>query len=60
MEKSPHSNWVTDFLTVAYDGAFSPNVYVEMACISLGAFLSRRKKIDDTLRLDVVEMASDA
>jgi len=26
VEKSPGLNWATQFLTVAYDGAFSPNV----------------------------------
>jgi len=31
VEKSPLLNWATQFLTVAYDGAFSPNVSVRMA-----------------------------
>jgi len=31
VEKSPRLNWVTQFLTVAYDGACSPNVSVRMA-----------------------------
>jgi len=26
VEKSPHLNWTTQYLTVAYDGACSPNV----------------------------------
>jgi len=37
VEKSPHLNWATQFLMVAYDGACSPNVSVKMAWISLGA-----------------------
>jgi len=28
VEKSPHLNWATPFLTVAYDGACSPDVSV--------------------------------
>jgi hypothetical protein len=31
MEKSQRLNWSTQFLTVAYDGAFSPNISVKMA-----------------------------
>jgi len=31
VEKSPCLNWATQFLTVAYDGAYSPNVSVRMA-----------------------------
>jgi hypothetical protein len=31
LEKSPHLNWATQFLTVAYDGACYPNVSVRMA-----------------------------
>jgi hypothetical protein len=31
VEKSPRLNWVTQFLTVAYDGACSPNVSVRIA-----------------------------
>jgi len=56
VEKSPCLNWATQFLTVAYDGAFSPNVSVRMACIFFGA-LPCRKKIHDSSRLDVVEIA---
>ena len=50
-------NWVTQFLTVAYDGACSPNVSVRMAWISLGALPCRKKKLDDSSRLHVVEIA---
>ena len=31
VEKLPRLNWVTQFLTVAYDGAYSLNVYFRMA-----------------------------
>ena len=46
--KSPRLNWATQFLTVAYDGAFSPNVSFRMAWISFGALPCREeKKLDD-------------
>jgi len=56
VEKLPRLNWATQFLTVAYEGACSPNVSVRMEWISFGA-LPCRKKIDDRSRLDVVEIA---
>jgi len=31
MEKSPRLNWATQFLTVAYNGACSSNIYFRMA-----------------------------
>jgi len=37
VEKSPRLNWVTQFLTVAYDGECPPNVSVRMAWISFGS-----------------------
>ena len=37
VEKWPSLNWATQFLTVAYDGACSPNVSIRMAWISFGA-----------------------
>ena len=43
VEKSTRLNWVTKFLTVAYDGACSPNVSVRMAWISFGALPCRKK-----------------
>ena len=55
-EKSPRLNWATQILTVAHDGACSPNVSVRMTGISFGA-LPCRKKLDDSSRLDVVEIA---
>ena len=54
VEISPCLNWVTQFLTVAYNGACSPNVSVRIALISLRALPCRGKKIDDSLHLDVV------
>jgi len=56
VEKSPRLNCATKFLTVAYDGACSPNVFVRMARISFGA-LPCRKKIDDSSHLQVAEIA---
>jgi len=41
-EKSPRLNWATQFLTVAYDGACSPNVSFRMAWISFGALPCRK------------------
>ena len=56
VEKSPRLNWATQFLTVAYDGAYSPNVSFRMAWISFGG-LPCRKKLDDSSRFHVVEIA---
>jgi len=41
VEKLPHLNWIIQFLTVAYDGACSPNVSTRMAWISFGALPCR-------------------
>ena len=57
IEKSPGLNWATEFLTVAYNGAFSRNVSFRMAWISFGALPCRKKKLDENSRLDVVEIA---
>jgi len=43
VEKSPCLIWATQFLTVAYNGAHSPNVSVRMAWISFGALPCRKK-----------------
>jgi len=55
VEKSPHLNWATHSLTVANDGACSPNV-----CQNGVNFLWRlalpEKKINDSSHLDVVEI----
>ena len=45
VEKSPRLDWATQFLTVAYDDACSPNVYFRMAWISFGALPCREKKL---------------
>ena len=57
VKKSPRLNGFTQLLTVAYDGACSPNVSVRMAWISFGALPCRKKKLDDNSCLDVVEIA---
>ena len=57
VKKSPHLNWVTQFLTVAYDGACSPNVSIRIAWISFRALPCRKNKLDDSSRLDVFEIA---
>ena len=44
VEKSPRLNWATQLLTVAYDGACSPNVSISMAWISFGALPCKKKK----------------
>jgi len=56
VEKSPRLNWVTQFLTMTYDGLCSPNVSIRMAWYSFGALPCRKKKPDDSLRIDVVEI----
>ena len=57
VEKLPHLNWATQFLTVAYDGACYPNVSVRMERISFCALPYRKKELNDSWRLDVVEIA---
>ena len=57
VEKSPYLHWATQFLVVAYDGACFRNVSVRMAWISLSTLPCRGKKIEDSSRLDVVEIA---
>ena len=47
VEKSPRLNWATQFLTVAYDGVYSPNVSVRMAYVSFGA-LPCKKTLDES------------
>jgi len=42
-EKLQRLNWATQFLTVAYDGACSPNVSLRMAWISFGTLPCRKK-----------------
>ena len=57
VEKSPRLNCVTQFLTVAHDGACSSNVSVRMARISFGALSYKKKNLDDSSSLHVVEIA---
>jgi len=57
VEKPPRLNRATQFLTVAYDGACFPNDFVRMARIPFGALPCRKKKLDDSSRLHVVEIA---
>ena len=58
VEKSPCLNCSTQFLTVAYDDACSPNVSIRMAWISFRALTCRKKKtLDDSSCLHVVEIA---
>jgi len=56
VEKS-RLNWVTQFLTAAYNGACSPYVSVRMAWISFSTLPYRKKKLDDSSHLDVAEIA---
>jgi hypothetical protein len=62
VEKSPRLNWTTQFLTVAYDGACSPHYFCQNGVNFLRrlAVLEKKKekrKLDDSSRLDVVEIA---
>jgi hypothetical protein len=56
VETLPRLNWVTQFLTVAYDGVCSPNVYIRMARVYSVTFPCK-EKVDDNSRLYVVEIA---
>ena len=44
VEKSPRLNWATQFLTVVYDSAYSPNVSLRMSWVSFGALPCRKRK----------------
>ena len=57
VEKSPRLNCATKFFTVAYDGAYSPNVSVRMTWISFGALPCRKKVLYDSSSLHVIEIA---
>jgi len=54
VEKSPRLNWATQFLTMAYDGACSPNVSFRIARISFGALPYREKKNFMTARVSML------
>jgi len=45
VENSPRLNWATQFLTVAYDGACSPNVSCRIVWICFSALLCREKNL---------------
>jgi len=60
VEKSPRLNWTTQFSTVVYDDACSPNVSVRMAWISFGVLPCKKIKLFDSSRLHVVEIAPAA
>ena len=58
VEKSPRLNWATQFLMVTYDGACSPNVSQNgVNFLQRLALQGEKKKLDDSSRLDVVEIA---
>jgi len=57
VEKSPRLNWATQFLKVACEGAYPSNVSVRMALISFGTLPCRKKKLDNSSSLHVVEIA---
>ena len=56
VENSPRLNWATQFLTLAYDGACSPDVFFQNGANFLRRFALQEKKLDDSSRLDVVEI----
>ena len=56
VEKSSRLNWVTQFLTVVYNVACSPNVSVRMALFPSAPCLAGGKNLDESSRLDVVEI----
>jgi len=57
VEKSPCLNWTAQFLTVAYNGACSPNVFCQNGVSFVWHLALQGKKLDDSSGLDVVEMA---
>ena len=57
MEKSPRLNWATQFLTVAYDDACSPNVCQNGVNFLRRLALQGGGGHDDSSRLDVIEIA---
>jgi hypothetical protein len=57
VEKSPRLNWASQFLTVEYDGARSPNDSVTRREFLFGALPCKEKKLDDSSRPDAVEVA---
>ena len=57
VEKSPCLNWATQFLTVAYDGACPLMFPSEWREFPSAHYLAGKKKLNDSSRLDVVEIA---
>ena len=57
VEKSPRLNWATHFLTVAYDGACSPNVCQNGVNFPSAPCLAGKKKLDESSCHHVVEIA---
>ena len=59
MEKSPRLNWATQFFMVTYDGACSPNVFIFQNGMNFLRHLAlqEKKKLDDSSRLEAVEIA---
>ena len=57
VKQSPRLNWATQFLTVVYDGACSPDISVRTAWISFGNLPCKKKKRYDNSCLGVVEIA---
>jgi len=57
VEKSPRLNWATQFLTVAYDGAYSLMFLSEWREFPSAPCLAGKKTLDDISCLDVVEIA---
>ena len=56
VEKSPRLNCATQFLTVACDGAFSPNFFYHNGVNFLRRLVLQEKKLNYSSRLDVVEI----
>ena len=58
VEKSPRLMWATQFLTVAYDDACSPNfILSERREFPSRLALQGEKNLDENSRLHVVEIA---
>jgi len=57
VEKSPRLNWATQFLTVAYDGACSLIFLSDWREFPSSPSLAGGGELDNSSRLDVVEIA---
>jgi len=56
VEKSPRLNLATQFFTVVYDDACSPNVSIRMANFLQRLAFSGKKELVDSSSLDVVDV----